>query len=142
MIGKIILAGLILLSLGVFLRRLNQLIKLVKLGQGELTLDSVGAGIKRVLVTAFGQKTVVKEKSGYGHFLIFWGFMFLTFGTVEGLLAGFIDGFSFSFYLNRLPTLYYPSGSPRACLQLLLRLNPRHILYRKHLELSSCCAQL
>lgn len=97
MIGKIILAVLILLSFGVFIRRLNQLFRFVKLGQGELTLDSAGAGIKRVLITAFGQKTVVREVSGWGHFLIFWGFMFLTFGTVEGLLAGFIDGFSFSF---------------------------------------------
>ncbi|MFH1761096.1 MAG: (Fe-S)-binding protein [bacterium] len=95
--SRIILLLLIIISFTVFARRLLQLFKFINLGKGELRFDNIGNRIKSVFKNGFGQRLVLREPSGFGHFCIFWGFIFLTFGTIEELIIGLLPGFSFSF---------------------------------------------
>ena len=97
MISSILLALCTLIAIGIFGHRVWQLWRLLQLGQGKLPTDKMGDRIKSVMVNVFGQKSVVKERSGIGHFFIFWGFIIVTFGTLEGFIGGFFHGFSFSF---------------------------------------------
>ncbi len=97
MISSIALAFCTLIAIGIFVRRVWELWLLLNLGKGKLPMDELGKRIKSVMVNVFGQKSVVKERSGIGHFFIFWGFLIVTFGTIEGFVAGFFHGFSFAF---------------------------------------------
>lgn len=97
-IGNIVLLVLIVAAHLAFFLRVYHIYQLVNLGQGSLGLDTMAVRAKDLLVKGFGQKLVLREPSGLGHFLIFWGFWILTFGTVEGLINGVIPGhFTFSF---------------------------------------------
>lgn len=97
MIGSMVLALCMLAALGIFGHRLWQLLKLLQLGKDQLPRERMGARIQNVLVNVLGQKSVMREKSGIGHFFIFWGFLILTFGTLEGFIGGFSHGFTFEF---------------------------------------------
>lgn len=97
-LSNIILWLLFILANGVFARRVYQVYRLVNLGRGTLGLDRLPGRIKDVLVKGFGQKLVIREPSGWFHFMIFWGFWTLTFGTTEGLIRGLFPGeFTFEF---------------------------------------------
>ncbi len=96
-IGNIIILVLLSASLSFFSFRLLHLLKLIALGQGALPLDRKAHRIKRLLIDGFGQRRVLKQFSGVGHFFIFWGFFFVSFGTIEGLISSIIPRFSFSF---------------------------------------------
>jgi Fe-S oxidoreductase len=97
MISSIALGLCTLAAIGIFVHRVWQLWLLLNLGQGKLPIDDLKDRIKSTMVNVFGQRSVVKEKSGWGHFFIFWGFLIVTFGTVEGFINGFFHGFSFAF---------------------------------------------
>jgi Fe-S oxidoreductase len=97
MISSIILGLCTLVAIGIFVNRVWQLWLLLNLGQGTLPTNHLSERIKSVMINVFGQKSVVKEKSGIGHFFIFWGFIIVTFGTIEGFIAGFFPGFTFAF---------------------------------------------
>jgi Fe-S oxidoreductase len=101
--SNIILLVLVHLALILFLKKIFQFIKLTKAAQGTLCTDNPGKRIGFVLAKGFGQALVLKKASGLGHFVIFWGFILLTIGTAEGLMAGIIPGFSLDF----LGPLYY-----------------------------------
>jgi Fe-S oxidoreductase len=94
--GNIFILALIVASLAFFLYRLSFLLRLTNLGQGSFNLDGKADRLKSLLIKGFGQHLVLRKISGIGHFFIFWGFFFLSFGAVEGLLSGVIPGFSFA----------------------------------------------
>ena len=75
-------------ALGVFAFVAYRLFKILMLGGEENRFDRVGERIKGVLVFVLGQRRVVREPSGWGHFVIFWGFLLITVGTVEGFVRG------------------------------------------------------
>jgi len=60
----------------------------------------IGAGIKRILAFVFGQRRLLDDKfSGSAHFMIFWGFLIIAFGTIDFFGKGFASGF-------HIPILY------------------------------------
>lgn len=70
----------------------------MKLAQPDDRCGNVQEKIKNVLVVAFGQSKLLRDKpAGILHFLIFWGFMLFLFSVVEAIIHGFSPGFSFSF---------------------------------------------
>ena len=95
-LGGLGLLVLILAAHGLFLARIAQVFRLVCLGQGTLGLDRLPGRLHDVWVKGFGQSLVLRTPSGIGHAFIFWGFFILTFGTLEGLIAGVVHGFSFA----------------------------------------------
>ncbi len=91
---EIILTVLILASLSFFFWSVFRLYRLVRLGKpSHDAIDNFGWRIKSVLADFFGQMTVVREPSGWGHFFIFWGFMVLGMATVEMFIRGYSSTF-------------------------------------------------
>jgi len=95
-IGGLFLLMLILGAHAVFLYRVTRIFQYVCLGQGVLGVDRLPIRIRDLMTKGFGQSLVLREASGIGHAFIFWGFFVLTYGTLEGLIAGVFRGFSFA----------------------------------------------
>ncbi|MGM0484883.1 MAG: 4Fe-4S dicluster domain-containing protein, partial [Candidatus Krumholzibacteriota bacterium] len=92
----IIMLILLLSVLAVFFLVVRRLVKGLMLGKPEEgRLDNIGERIKSVLVFVAGQARVLSQPAGLGHFVIFWGFIFITLGTIEHILGMIITGFSY-----------------------------------------------
>jgi Fe-S oxidoreductase len=107
---NILTIALFLGALGVFLYVAWGLVRILLLGAKEDRLDQIGERIKSVLVFVLGQRRVIREPSGWGHFIIFWGFIFITMGTAEGFIRGVWPGFTYRTILDplHLGFLYMP----------------------------------
>lgn len=99
---NILTAVLFLGAVGVFGYVVYRLYKILMLGVAEDRFDRVGERIKGVLVFVFGQRRVIREPSGWGHFIIFWGFLLITVGTIEGFVRGVWSGFTYRTLLDPL----------------------------------------
>ncbi|MBD3178815.1 MAG: 4Fe-4S dicluster domain-containing protein [Candidatus Latescibacteria bacterium] len=92
----IIMLVLLLAVLAVFFLVARRLIRALMLGQPEENrLDSIGERIKSVVVFVAAQARVLSQPAGLGHFVIFWGFIFITLGTIEHILGMIVSGFSY-----------------------------------------------
>jgi Fe-S oxidoreductase len=91
----VIMAILIIAAFGFFFYNIYNLIKILRIGKYEARFDNIVERIKRVLIYVFGQKRLVKNYTfaGVEHFMIFWGFVIITIGTIELLLGGVFPGF-------------------------------------------------
>lgn len=91
----IIMAILIIAAFGFFFYNIYNLVKILRLGKYEPRFDNIGERIKRVLIYVFGQKRLVTNYkfAGIEHFMIFWGFVIITIGTIEILIGGVFPGF-------------------------------------------------
>lgn len=91
----LIMSILLVLSFGFFAYNIYNLFRLIMLGKKkEYRFDNIPERIKRVLIYVFGQKRLLKYRfAGIEHFMIFWGFVIITIGTVEMLASGVIPGF-------------------------------------------------
>ncbi|HEX3035877.1 MAG TPA: heterodisulfide reductase-related iron-sulfur binding cluster [Thermodesulfobacteriota bacterium] len=99
----IIMVILLILSFAFLAYSIYRLVRRVQLGKrpvgegaGQVKpFDSVGERIKNVLVFVFGQKRLLKfyTFAGVEHFMLFWGFVIITLGTIEILIAGIFPGF-------------------------------------------------
>jgi Fe-S oxidoreductase len=91
-----------------FLRAANQLYRIMRLGKPEERFDRIGERVKGVVSYVLGQRRVVREPSGWGHFCIFWGFVIITIGSVETFGVGIYHGFAYWKFLGRpLTALLY-----------------------------------
>ncbi len=95
-LGRVSLVLLILISVAVFLRRIFFIFRCIGLGHGKLPTDHSARRLIDVAIKGVGQKLVLQQPSGLFHVFIFWGFLVLTFGTIELLIAGTFPGFSFA----------------------------------------------
>ena len=136
-ISNLALIALIVGAHAVFFNRLWLIYRLVNLGQGTLGLDALPRRIMDLAIKGFGQSLVVRTPSGWGHFIIFWGFFVLTYGTLEGLINGVLPGhFDFSFmgpiwvFMNSMEDLF----GWLVLLALLVAFYRRIILQPKRLE--------
>jgi Fe-S oxidoreductase/nitrate reductase gamma subunit len=94
--GSLVLLALIIGAHVFFLRRVVQIVRFIRLGQGNFLTDRPLPRVWDVASKGFGQTLVLRTPAGIGHAVIFWGFFVLTFGTLEGLIAGVYHGFSFA----------------------------------------------
>src|SRR4051794_39999922 len=110
----------LVLGAGFFALNVQRLVSYLRLGYAENRTDHPLARFKNVLVIGIAQKKIFRDPvAGPMHALIFWGFMVLTAGTVEILLAG---GFSSFFFALFFPPAIYPpySASPGVFAPLLI----------------------
>jgi len=63
------------------------------LGQPENRFDRLGERIAGIFLYVFGQRKVLKETFGIVHFCIFWGFIIISFGTLQFIGEGLAPGF-------------------------------------------------
>ncbi len=98
---EVVLTALILASVGFFIWSVFRIYRFVRLGKPSYDpVDHFGWRIKSVLQFFFGQRTVVREPSGWGHFFIFWGFLVLGMATIEMFVRGYNPDFHWGMLLG------------------------------------------
>jgi Fe-S oxidoreductase len=96
----------LVVAAGFFALNVQRLVRYMRLGKPEQRTDQPFRRLWNVLRVGIAQTKILREPiAGAMHALIFWGFMVLTAGTIEFLIAGVFPGFS---YAQLLPeTLYH-----------------------------------
>ena len=98
---------LVALATGFFALNVQRLLGYMRLGHPEDRGDHPATRIRNVLTIAIAQTKILRDPvAGVMHALIFWGFMVLTAGTIEFVLEGIFDGFSFQFLPRPVYALY------------------------------------
>jgi Fe-S oxidoreductase len=116
---------------GFFLLTVYKLYQILRLGQPEDRFDRVGDRIKGVLTFVFGQKRVIREPAGWGHFFIFWGFIIITIGSIETFGVGVYHGFAYWKVLGKGFTSLLYLLQDLLCLAVVIAL--LIALYRRYL---------
>jgi Fe-S oxidoreductase len=107
---RALFAVLLAAALGMFTWTVRRFTRMILAGRPEGRLDRADERVDSVLRYFFGQKKVVEKTtlpakrwprfvSALGskyHFVIFWGFIFITVGTVETVVAGLFPAFSWT----------------------------------------------
>jgi len=86
---------------GVFLFTVYKLYRIMRLGQPEQRFDRIGERLKGVATFVLGQRRVINEPAGWGHFFIFWGFVVITVGSIETFGVGIYHGFAYWKFLGK-----------------------------------------
>src|SRR5215813_11922130 len=108
---QLVFAALLAVALGFFTYTAQRYIRVMLRGRPDLRprFDQLPKRLLLVLVYFFGQKKVAEHqvppaRQSIHHLFIFWGFLVITVGTVELLIAGFIPGFHYDVLIGS--TLY------------------------------------
>ncbi|NIM19838.1 MAG: 4Fe-4S dicluster domain-containing protein [Candidatus Latescibacteria bacterium] len=99
--ANIIFAIVFVAAIGFFILTVRRLYKTMRLGKPEDRFDGIGDRLKGVATFVFGQRRVVSEPSGWGHFFIFWGFIIITLGTLETFGVGIHRDFAYWKFLGK-----------------------------------------
>jgi Fe-S oxidoreductase len=103
--------GVLVLATGFFAFNAQRLISYMALGQADYRLDRPFARLWNVFTVGIAQTKILRDPvAGAMHAVIFWGFMVLTAGTVELLIAGVFPAFSFSLFLPHALFLGYEAS--------------------------------
>src|SRR6478736_382485 len=98
--GSALFLFVLVLATGFFSLNVQRLVSYLRLGYVENRTDHPLTRLKNVLVIGIAQKKIFRDPiAGPMHALIFWGFMVLTAGTVEIVIAGVFPRFSFALLL-------------------------------------------
>src|SRR5689334_4381579 len=98
--GSAVFLFVLVLATGFFSLNVQRLVSYLRLGYVENRTDHPLTRVKNVLVIGIAQKKIFRDPiAGPMHALIFWGFMVLTAGTVEIVIAGVFPRFSFALLL-------------------------------------------
>jgi Fe-S oxidoreductase len=91
---------------GFFALNVQRLVRYMRLGKPEGRTDNPTWRAWNVLKVGIAQTKILREPAaGLMHATIFWGFIVLTAGTVELLIAGVFPGFSYTRFLPA--TIYH-----------------------------------
>jgi Fe-S oxidoreductase len=98
--GSAVFLLVLVLAVGFFALNVQRLVSYLELGTREDRTDHPLTRLKNVLVIGIAQKKIFRDPvAGPMHALIFWGFLVITAGTVEILIAGVFPRFSFAAFL-------------------------------------------
>jgi len=107
--GNAVFLFVLVLATGFFSLNVQRLVSYLRLGYVENRTDHPLTRLKNVLVIGIAQKKIFRDPvAGPMHALIFWGFMVLTAGTIEIVIAGVFPRFSFA---PLLPDVLYRTYS-------------------------------
>ncbi|HYC51126.1 MAG TPA: (Fe-S)-binding protein [Gemmatimonadaceae bacterium] len=102
---NVVFLVILVIAAGFFALNVQRLVQYMHLGKSEDRSDNPLHRVWNVLRVGIAQTKILREPvAGIMHATIFWGFMVLTAGTVELLIAGVFPGFS---YERLLPTALY-----------------------------------
>jgi Fe-S oxidoreductase/nitrate reductase gamma subunit len=137
--GSAVFLFVLVVALGFFALNVQRLVEYLRLGFAENRADHPFVRLRNVLAIGIAQKKILRDPiAGPMHALIFWGFMVLTAGTVEILIAGLFPRFSFALFLPRpIFALYTASQDVFAVLVIAavaFALYRRLVLHPKRLE--------
>jgi Fe-S oxidoreductase/nitrate reductase gamma subunit len=95
--GSAVFLLVLVLAVGFFALNVQRLVSYLELGTREDRTDHPLTRLKNVLVIGIAQKKIFRDPvAGPMHALIFWGFLVITAGTVEILIAGVFPRFSYA----------------------------------------------
>ena len=100
--GNILFLAIFLAANAFFFYTVYKLYKIMLLGKPEDRFGQYRERIKSVLVYVFGQKRVLREPSGIGHFIIFWSFIVITIASIETFGVGIYHNFSYEPIIGKL----------------------------------------
>ena len=102
---NVVFLFILVIAAGFFALNVQRLVQYMRLGKAEARSDNPALRIWNVLRVGIAQTKILREPiAGVMHATIFWGFMVLTAGTVELLVAGVFPTFS---YARLLPLPLY-----------------------------------
>src|SRR4051812_20365593 len=128
--GSAVFLFILVLAAGFFSLNVQRLVSYLQLGYGENRTDHPLVRLKNVLVIGIAQKKILRDPiAGPMHALIFWGFMVLTAGTIEIVVAGVFHGFSYALFLPA--TLYRAYSASPDVFSLLVIAAVGFALYRR-----------
>ena len=91
-------AVLVIASMYAFSTGIYERYRYLRLGRAQNRFNQVGTRIRGVMTNVFGQRKVLAQPAGIGHFVIFWGFIILGFGELDyfayGVFGVHIPGFT------------------------------------------------
>jgi Fe-S oxidoreductase len=124
---------------GLFALNVQRLVRYLQLGVAEDRTDNPLARLSNVLKIGIAQTKILREPvAGIMHATIFWGFIVLTAGTIEILIQGIWNGFSYERLLwHPLYVLYAASQDAFAIFVLAavaFAFYRRLVLHPKRLE--------
>ena len=98
--GSAVFLFVLVLATGFFSLNVQRLVSYLRLGYDEDRTDHPLTRLRNVLEIGIAQKKIFRDPvAGPMHALIFWGFMVLTAGTIEIVIAGVFPRFSFALLL-------------------------------------------
>lgn len=98
MVSSLLFAVIALATFGFFAFNLAKIWKVIKVGAGpdDLRIDNIPERIKGMLIGGFAQPRMLKDLGpAIMHYMIFFGFVTVTIGTVETLIHGIFHSFTF-----------------------------------------------
>ena len=101
----IVLSLLVLFAVAFFLRNVFGFLKIMfKAKRPSFRTDQIFERVKGLIIYVFGQKRILKNYTwaGIEHFMLFWGFMIITIGSLELVVLGFVPGFEAFGFLIRV----------------------------------------
>ena len=102
---NVVFLFIVVAAAGFFSLNVQRLVQYMRLGKPERRIDHPGQRVWNVLRVGIAQTKILREPvAGVMHATIFWGFIVLTAGTIELLIAGVFPGFSYEPFL---PSLLY-----------------------------------
>src|SRR6476620_3504852 len=120
----------LVLAAGFFALNVQRLVSYLQLGYSEGRTDHPLTRLRNVLVIGIAQKKIFRDPvAGPMHALIFWGFMVLTAGTIEILVAGVFPSFSYALMLPA--TLHAAYSASQDVFALLVIAAVGFALYRR-----------
>src|SRR4249919_1702817 len=94
--GSVVFFFVLVLATGFFSLNVQRLVSYLRLGHAENRTDHPLTRLKNLFEIGIAQKKIFRDPvAGPMHALIFWGFMVLTAGTAEIVVAGVFPAFSF-----------------------------------------------
>ncbi|MEO7456410.1 MAG: heterodisulfide reductase-related iron-sulfur binding cluster [Gemmatimonadaceae bacterium] len=137
--GSVVFLFILVAAMGFFALNVQRLVSYLKVGYAETRTDHPLVRLRNVLEIGIAQKKIFRDPvAGPMHALIFWGFMVLTAGTLEILIAGVFPSFSYELLLPKtLFKLYSTSQDVFAVLVIAaigFALYRRLVLHPRRLE--------
>ena len=88
----------IVLGMGASFMGFKRLLSFLKLGRPDPLKGNTDERVKLFYRNVLGQAKLFKDFwPGLQHFIIFWGFIIITLGTMEAIVQGFFHSFTLSF---------------------------------------------
>jgi len=91
MAEHIIFIATTVIAFGILAWSFSRIFRIIKLLKKPYSISNVGERLKNVFKVAFGQTKIMRFPIvGFMHALVFWGFLLITFGSLEMLIDGII----------------------------------------------------
>ena len=105
--GNIIFLVLLVLAAGFLSFNIQRLVRYARIGRADYRLDHPVERFRNLLLVGFAQSKILRDPvAGLMHATVFWGFLVLTIGSLEVLIQGVVQGFSYDFLPGPLYALY------------------------------------